>query len=66
MGGNSKSSIHPSIAAVLSSRPLPMEGTRNVLLDVLYSLERLTCLLLSVLSRVGMFHSENALAVQTS
>ena len=34
-----------SIAAVLSSGPLPMERTRNVLLGVLYSHERLTRLL---------------------
>ena len=45
-----------SIAAVLSSGPLPMERTRNVLLDVIYSHERLTRLLLSILPRGGTFH----------
>ena len=42
VGRGSQSSLHPSIAAVLSSGPLSMERTRNVLLDVLYSHERLT------------------------
>ena len=42
-----------SIAAVLSSAPLPMERTRNVLLGVLYSHERLTRLLPPILSRGG-------------
>ena len=56
VGWGSQSSLHPSIAAVLSSGPLPMERTRNVLLDVLYSHERLTRLLLSILSRGGTFH----------
>ena len=50
------SSLHPSIAAVLSSEPLPMERTRNALLDLLCSHERLTRLLLSILSRGGTFH----------
>ena len=45
-----------SIAAVLSSGPLPMERTRNVILGVLYSYERLTRLLLPILSRGGTFH----------
>ena len=51
-----KISLHPSIAAVLSSGSLPMERTRNVLLDVLYSRERLTSLLLSIFPRGGTFH----------
>ena len=46
----------PAFAAVLSSGPLPMERTRNVPLDVLCSHERLTRLLLSILSRGGAFH----------
>ena len=41
VGRGSQGSLHLSIAAVLSSGPLPMERTRNVLLDVLYSHERL-------------------------
>ena len=56
VGRGSQSSLHPSFAAVLSSGPLPMERTRNVLLDLLYSHERLTRLLLSILSRGGTFH----------
>ena len=45
-------------ALLLSSPgPLPMERTRNVLLDVLYFHERLTRLLLSILSRGRTFHS---------
>ena len=56
VGRGSQSSLHPSIAAVLSSGPLPMERTRNVLLDVLYSHEPLTRLPLSILSRRGTFH----------
>ena len=56
VGGGSQSSIPPNIAAVLSSGPLPMERTRNVLLDVLYSYERLRRLHPSILPRGGMFH----------
>ena len=35
---------------------LPMERTRSVLLDVLYSHEHLVRFLLSILSRGGTFH----------
>ena len=56
VGRGSQSSLHPSIAAVLSSGPLPMERTKNVLQDVLSSHERLTRLLLSIVSREGTFH----------
>ena len=56
VGRGSQRSIHPSIAAELSSGPLPMERTRNVLLDVPYSHERLTRLLLSILSKGGTLH----------
>ena len=63
MGRDSQSSLPPSIAAVLSSGPLPMERTRNVLLDVLHSQERLTRLLLFILSRGRRFITENALVV---
>ena len=56
VGRRSQSSLPPNIAAVLSSGPLPMDRTRNVLLDVLYSYERLMRLHLSILSRGGTFH----------
>ena len=59
---SSQSSLHPSFAAVLSSGPLPMERTRNVLLDVLCSHERLTRLLLSCPEEERSI-SENALVV---
>ena len=52
-----------SIAAVLSSGPLPMERTRNVLLGVLYSHERLTRLVLPIFARGGRSITENALVV---
>ena len=52
-----------SIAAVLSSGPLPMERTRNVLLGILYSHERLTRLLLPILSRGGRSITKNVLVV---
>ena len=52
-----------SIAAVLSSEPLSMERARNVLLGVLYSYERLTRLLLPILSRGGRSVTENVLVV---
>ena len=49
--------VSPSnIAAVLFSGPSPMERTRNVLLGVISSHERLTRLLLPILSRGGTFH----------
>ena len=52
-----------SIAAVLSSGPLPVERTRNVLLGVLYSNERL---LQPILSRGGRSITPNVLFVQAS
>ena len=63
VGCGSQSSLHPSVAAVLSSGPLTMERTRNVLLGVLYSHERLTRLLLPILSRGGRSITENVLVV---
>ena len=52
-----------SIVAVLSSGPLLTERTRKVLLDVLCSHERLTRLLLPILSRGGRSITENVLVV---
>ena len=56
VGSGSQSSLPPSIAAVLSSGSLPVERTRNVVLDLLHSHERLTRLFLSILSTGGTFH----------
>ena len=54
-----QSSLPPSIADVLSSGPLSMERTRNVLLDLLYSygcLRRLLLIHVFILAKGTTFY----------